>query len=72
MQVNAIGCCYGCASIDFIRYNTWTHILILSEFAETPNTGRLDILGWFYSKYTYLLMKQGFSKIVNDDDKMMN
>lgn len=54
MQVNAIGCCYGCASIDFIRYNTWTHILILSEFAETPNTGRLDILGWFYSKYTIL------------------
>lgn len=44
MQVNAIGCCYGWASIDFIRYNTWTHILILSEFAEFPNTGRLDIL----------------------------
>lgn len=35
MQVNVIGCCHGCASIDFIRYNTWTHILILSEFAET-------------------------------------
>lgn len=33
-------------------YNTWTHILILSELAETPNTGRLDILGLFYSKYT--------------------
>lgn len=48
MQVNAIGCCYGCASIDFIRYNTWTHILILFEFAESPNTGtsRLDILDY--------------------------
>lgn len=46
MQVNAIGCCNGCASIYFIRYNTWTHILILSEFAESPNTGRLDILDY--------------------------
>lgn len=44
MQVNAIGCCNGCASIDFIRCNTWTHILILSELAESPNTGRLEIL----------------------------
>lgn len=44
MQVNVIGCCHGCASIDFIRYNTWTHILILSEFAETPNTDDLTSL----------------------------
>lgn len=63
MQVNAIGCCYGCASIDFIRYNTWTHILILSEFAETPNTGRLDILGWFYSKYTIFWLNKGSQKL---------